>query len=520
MKLKIGLRLFLASVFFILGMLSGNWIAGAIGVVLCGMFLPTWKFTPGYLNSGTMSAEDELKQMKLLEKMSEQTVALLNKATQGHIKKEDFDTEIKKLNDSYKKLSDDSITELKKRVDEYAKGNQDAIDAATKAQEEVKELKLDLKKFQEKAIDPSNKDKVTSFRQALKDAFNEMNTKTGGAVIKTIKDSNGERLSMSEYFQNGGKQAVTPVMQIKTLVDMLESSIVQNQVQLVRLTELDPNRVGFPLNPYQHAVAIFPIKNMAKPAMSILVAYEYENGAGAKTEGSAPSKSSFKLKTVEFKACVIATYFTLSEETLDDLEEVMDEIAIIAPDKILDNFDDKVFRTTGADDSTDILGLFSSSKSTAFAFNTYIGEFELGNLIDLIQTMKLQAEGNGYRPDMVGLHPRDLNKLAAEKNTLSDDLNTRRVFYDNLGQPTFVCGLKIVLNAEIAANTCFVADSRMVWIGRRKDMQLTIGYNGTDFTEGQRTVMISIRLAFGVRDPLAVIYSASNTQNIAWITHS
>ena len=37
-------------------------------------------------------------------------------------------------------------------------------------------------------------------------------------------------------------------------------------------------------------------------------------------------------------------------------------------------------------------------------------------------------------------------------------------------------------------------------------MRLEIGYDGNDFTEGYKTVRINVRLAFAVRDALAVIY--------------
>lgn len=515
MKLNTGFRLFIMGLFVLLGIISDNIIAGCVLAVMLAM-VPGWKYIPGYLRTG--AAEDVEKE--LLDKISKQTIDLLNKATLGHIKKEDFDKEIQKLNDSFKTLTDASIKTLKDTIDALGTKNEKAIeDAIAKTEAENKEIKIELKKLQDKAKDPSNSDKPKGFRAALQEAFMDMNTKSGGSVLKTVKDQYGERLSFKEFFDNGGQKALTPPITVKTLVDMLESDIVGANVSTIRLTELDPNRVGIPLNPYQHAISIFPVKNMAKPYMSLLVVYEYEDGAGTKTEGSAPNKSSFKLKTVEFKAFVIGTYFTLSDETLDDLEEVMDEIAIIAPDKILDQVDDKIFRTTG-DDSSDIKGLFHADKSTAFDSVTYADEYQNASLADLAQAMKVQAEAAGYRPDTIVMHPRDKYKLATEKNTLLDNRVDRKVVYDSTGQATYVSGLRIVVNREVTVNTMAVFDSRLPWIGRRKDMTMTIGYNGTDLTEGQRTVVLNIRLAFGVRDKAGVIYSSNVLQNIADISHS
>ncbi len=38
-------------------------------------------------------------------------------------------------------------------------------------------------------------------------------------------------------------------------------------------------------------------------------------------------------------------------------------------------------------------------------------------------------------------------------------------------------------------------------------MTMEIAYNGTDLTEGQKTVVVKVRVAFAVRDKAGVIYS-------------
>jgi len=63
-------------------------------------------------------------------------------------------------------------------------------------------------------------------------------------------------------------------------------------------------------------------------------------------------------------------------------------------------------------------------------------------------------------------------------------------------------------------------DSSKTVIGKRKDMTLEIGYNGTDFTEGQKTVMIKVRVAFAVRDKAGVIYSDGLAAALATIDNT
>ena len=49
-------------------------------------------------------------------------------------------------------------------------------------------------------------------------------------------------------------------------------------------------------------------------------------------------------------------------------------------------------------------------------------------------------------------------------------------------------------------------------------MTMEIGYNGTDFTEGQKTVVLKTRLAFAVRDEAAVIYCSGLAAAVSAIT--
>jgi hypothetical protein len=414
--------------------------------------------------------------------------------TEG-VKKADLDKTIKELNDKIAQLGNEEIKALKDGVDKLISATAENA-AAIKAMTE--------KTSKEFAEEPK------SFKDALVAAVME---KAGVAGLLTDKDDDyGKRKSLKEYFTEKGHSS-SPTFVIKT--DMLESTIVQSSVASVRLTELDPQRVGIPLTLYPHVTDWMPSKTIKKPYMSILVVYDYTDNAATKTEGSASSQSSFLLKTVEFKAFFVATYFTLSDETLDDLEEAMEEIAITAPSKILDKIDGYVLGTAG-DDVTAIGGLLSASvtpeKHTDFASSTtYALSVTAANEVDAIAVMKLQCETNKYMPDVVILGPLAILKLGAAKDQLDNSRTDRRVVFSVTGEPTMVAGMKIIKTTAtaFATDAAVVCDSKQLIIGKRKDMTMDIGYNGTDLTEGQKTVVIKARLAFGVRDKAAVIYASS-----------
>jgi hypothetical protein len=366
-----------------------------------------------------------------------------------------------------------------------------------------------------KAIGEQSQKNVPAKRMTFKDALMEsILEKADVAGLLTEKnDDYGQRKSLKEYFTEKGNQT-TPTFVVKVAVDMLESAIVQANVAGVRLTELDAQRVGTPLTLYPHVLDWMPSKTIAKPNMSILVVYSYEDGAATKTEGTASGKSSFLLKTVEFKAFYVATYFTLSDETLDDLNEAMEELAVVAPSKILDKIDGYVLGT-GGDDSSAIAGLLTANKKTDFAgATTFAATVKAANEIDVIATMKLQCELGKHMPDAVLVNPTLLSLLGAKKDELNNSIQDRRVVYNVTGEPTAICGMAVVKSAAIDAASVVVLDSKQCMLGKRKDMTMEILYNGTDATEGQKTVVIKTRLAFGVRDASAVIYAVDIDQSV------
>ena len=433
-----------------------------------------------------MTSEEKAQKDLLLQEIKADVQGLINDSQKENIKKEDLDTKVaeinKKIEDS---LNNEDLKTLKESVDGLVKASADNAASIAAMTEKAS-----------KTIDEAPKGLRSALKQAIL-AKKDM-------VLTEKNDDNGQRLSLKDYFtEKGNKQ--TPVF--KVAVDMLQSNIVQSNVATVRLTDLDPNRVGIPLTVYPHVLDWIPSRGIAKPYMSVLVAYSYEDGAGTKTEGSAPSKSSFLLKTVEFKAFTIGTYFTLSDETLDDLEEALDEISIVAPDKIQDNVDSQILGAVG-DDSTALAGLLTATKNTAFVPATYASSVSGANLIDVFTKMKLSALANKYRPDTIILNPNTIDNIAAIKDQLDNSIMDRRIRFDDMGNPVAIAGMRIISATDMVEDTGVVLSSAQLIIGKRREMTVEIGYNGTDLTEGQKTVVINIRVAFAVRDKAGVIYSS------------
>ena len=433
---------------------------------------------------------EEIKAEKdlLLKEIESNVKSLIADSQKDSITKVELDAKVNELNKSITdSLNNEDMAALKVSIDGLVAASSDNAAA--------------IKAMAEKAVEDVYKAPL-SFREVMKAAI----LSKKDMVLTEKNDDNGKRLSLKDYFtEKGNKQ--TPVFTMKAAVDMLESNIVQAEVANIRLTELDPNRVGTPLSVYPNVLDWMPSRGISKPYMSVLVVYDYQDGAGTKTEGTAPTKSSFLFKTVQFPSFTIATYFTLSDETLDDLEEALDEISIVAPEKINDNVDSQILGAAG-DDITALAGILTATKNTAFVPTTYANQVAGANLIDVIAKMKLSCLANKYRPSIVLLNPDDIDNIAALKDGLDNSILDRRMRFDSIGNPISIAGLRIIASTTIVQNTAIVLDSTKTVIGKRRDMTLEIGYNGTDFTEGQKTVMIKIRVAFAVRDKAGIIYSS------------
>lgn len=515
-QVNVNLSLRFAFAALALFLLKSNPITAAIGAAIIFMFFPVLtskKNVMSYLRTGTADTDEDLEKA-LLDKIEKSVKKMLDGIEKETLTPEKVEKLVQKINKETAKLTEDGLSDLRKKMDALSESNTFLVNQATEAKEALKAQSAELKKLKETGTEETAAEKQLTFKQALRAAFMEQKDN----LLKEVSDDHGKRLSMKGFFSKVGQMGRTPEMTIKAPVDMFLTNIGfasgDTQNNNLRLTALDPQRVGIPLNVYPHVMDVYQVKSIAKPYMALLVAYSYENGAGIKLEGAAAVQSSLLFKTVIFPAFFISTYFNLSDETLDDLDEAIDEISIVAPDKIMDKIDAQIDRT-GGDDIVSIKGILHTDKSTAYARQMDASSVPGAYIVDLIADAQLQCEQNRYRANVVKMNPKTTVLLAAAKNSFDDSKSDRRVQFDNLGNPVSVCGLRIIKSNDLATTALLVLDNTQPWIGRRRDMTMEIGYNGTDLVEGQKTVIMKVRLAFGVRDKAAIIYVSDIAAGIA-----
>lgn len=265
-----------------------------------------------------------------------------------------------------------------------------------------------------------------------------------------------------------------------------------------------------------HAVQFLPTDPIVNKYMGVLVEHTYYDGAAAKAEGSAATQSSIKFKTVEFKAIEYATYFRVSKENLSDLPRLESKLNRIAPDKILGTLDSAIFSTTG-DNSATAWGMYYAGNYVAFSA-TGLGTVTGANIINLIGKMVLQAQLADEDVNIVILHPSRLSEIRNEKNELADSVTDRNVVFDNQGNVVSIWGLRVILTKKQTINQVTVMWNEAAEIGILEDASFEIGTNGSDLTEGMRTIVFWMRAAFGVGKPGAIFLSSDPDTDISLIT--
>lgn len=424
--------------------------------------------------------------------IKEEYTEVMTKLVDGLIGKEDLDKALEALTEKSSGLTKEKVEELVK---------------------DVNEIGLQIQALQE--IGNKSNAKHKTFREIIEDGLKE------AGLIKTIEGGGEDKedIRVIDYLADSGRKS-TPLITLKAAIDMTTPlSYADVEIGSPFKTVYDPSLVQIPLNNDTHVTQIFPIMNIKTKYFGILVETTYVDGADTKAENTASGKSSVIFKTEEFKVFTIPTHFHISEEQLEDVDYLLDELSRLAPDKINTKFDSKVISATG-DGTTDVKGLFVAGNFTAFTVATYTDTVPDANILDLIGKMKLQANLTDFNSNIVVLHPQKIDEIEGLKDLNENSLFNRTVKYDVNGNLSFIKGLKVISSKQMGTNTVFVGSSEAAKIGVRRDMSMVIGLDSDDLTKRMRTVVFGMRAAFGVRQAGAMIYEDDAATSIGLINQA
>ena len=428
-------------------------------------------------------------------KFTEQYKEIATKAAEGKMSKKEVDDALGALETKSQKFTNEQIAELSEKM--------------SKVEAELISARAELKAAKE--TPKRELSKKSGFGTMLRESLEK-----DGLIEEIVIDNlSGKKALAVKGWDRKDVQLTTKVaVDMTTALSLIPGATPGTAIGSI--ADYKMNEVLINLTKDTHAVQFLPTDPIVNKYMAVLVEHTYFDGAALKLEGAATAQSSLKFKTIEFKAFEYATHFRVSKENLADIPRLESKLNRIAPDKILSTLDLAIFGT-GGDNSTAAIAMFSAGNYVAFS-ETDLGTVTNANIIDLIGKMVLQAQLADQDVNVVALHPALLNEIRIQKDELGNSVQNRNVIFDAMGKVTSIWGLAVVTNKNMTTTKVAVMWSEAAEIGILEDINFEIGTNGTDLTEGMRTIIFWMRAAFGVGKPGAIFLSSDPTGDIAKIT--
>lgn len=138
----------------------------------------------------------------------------------------------------------------------------------------------------------------------------------------------------------------------------------------------------------------------------------------------------------------------------------------------------------------------------------YAGLIPSASLIDLLSVAGAQirafGQDNMYNPNLIFMNPKDLQMLRYLKDGIQNYIKTPQLYSTLITTPsgnTYIDGMLIISNPNVAANTAWVMDSKKATIYSKPGVGIEFAYeNGTNFENELVTVKIYERMNLLVRN--------------------
>ncbi len=214
------------------------------------------------------------------------------------------------------------------------------------------------------------------------------------------------------------------------------------------------------------------------------------NNAANTSEGAAYPTSTNTLTAVNVAMKKFTHKFQLSEEFLADVSG--------ASQFITNQITGGLITKLNADIITDIL-----ANDTDFAAGSFANAISQANELDVLMVMINQLRLANYNPSAIFLNPDDYTKIQVLKSSASEYLNANR---NELFGQNSLNGVTIAQSSAVTSGVAHVMDAqRYGAFYNRQQVSVQVGYDGSDFSEGQRTAICVQRGALVVFDTAACV---------------
>lgn len=426
----------------------------------------------------------------------------------------DFGTKLEEaLKSSADKKSMDALCSEVNKYSEQIKQNAEMHEALKKELNEKIRVQAE-----ELAVLKKHEDAPLSSIESLKKALLD----TGAFESYTIDGVEKQRVKAS-HRDNGVSLSIPLATIVKSAVDMDTSGAVRPGgspgMSIGSLTNYGMMREVVPTSIYPHFSQIFRTMPTEDKYFGIVIEDTLEDGTAVKAEDTAGGKSSFLLKTIEYKVFDVCADFRVHENTLDDLDYILTDILTIGMDKLESKLDSYTLNTSG-NGTTSVIGIRTSGYFTAYDTTLRAGKVYSPNIVDVIKNAKLQANNQAKLVDTVIMNPNDIAEIESLKDLEANSVTLAGVKLDQAGNLAYIYGLRVVAKTEMTEGSLVVCKSDSVTFGVKSMADVRIGYDvTTDFSKGIKTIQLKSRVAVGIGSPLGIIYCSSITDAITALTN-
>jgi len=300
--------------------------------------------------------------------------------------------------------------------------------------------------------------------------------------------------------------------QIKSAVDMNTANAVRPGatpgVNIGYLTDYGMQNQELSNSMNQHFLtAGFSAESISDKYYGVFVETTETDGAAIKAETAVAGDSSYLWKTIEYKVFDFSVKFRVHQNTLDDIENVLNRVSTIGVDRLLSVIDTNTLNAAG-DNSATPVGLLTANYYTAYDTTLRAGEVDSANIVNVIKNAKLQARKANEMVDCIILNSSDIAEIEDLKDKDANTIRLAGVKVDDTGKLSYIYGLKVIENDKLDANKAVVCKlGESIQYGMRSMIGMRMGYDQTtDFSKNIVTIQLDARLAIGLGKPEAIIY--------------
>lgn len=217
----------------------------------------------------------------------------------------------------------------------------------------------------------------------------------------------------------------------------------------------------------------------------------YTNAASYQTaEGVQKPEGSVDTSLQTAKIHTIAHFLPVSKQLLDDQPALQQQLDDLFRYGVIDKLENAIINDTGG---SEIDGLINSGTSFMHTNGA--------DAADRISEAAAYLESIGWNASAVVINPTDWHHLRTTKG--AGDGQYMVGTWNMPAQPT-MWGLPVVASAAMPATQAIVMDGSQVLLLDRMQPQVSMGFDGNDFTSNRMTLLAELRAGLAVVSPTAV----------------